>query len=46
MITFIPALLHSRIAAGTLVLGGSRSEINPVKVKFSIGKLKLLGLDT
>jgi len=44
--TLIPALLHSRIAAGTLVLGGSRSEINPVKMKFSIGKLNFLGLET
>ena len=46
MITLTPALRHSIIAAGTLVLGGSSSEINPRKVKPYKEKLKFLGLET
>ena len=35
MITLIPADLHSRIAPGTLVFGGSINDINPQNSKLA-----------
>ena len=45
MMTLIPADWHFLMAKGTLSLGGSMSETNPTKMKFSIGKLKLSGAE-
>lgn len=43
MITLIPADLHSRMALGTLVLGGSMRETKPQKENPASLKLKLAG---
>lgn len=46
MITLIPADLHSRIALGTRVLGGSIRETRPQKENPASLKLKFAGLVT
>lgn len=45
MMILIPADRHFFIAQGTDYLGGSMREISPIKMYFSIGKLKLSGFD-